>query len=457
MSLSLMMAATISRSVIILHGPIGCGANLTGVSSAVAAGRAKRGPAKEPVIWLSSNMRQNDVIGGGESGLRETIRYADREFRPEIIFVISTCAPNIIGDDVEDVVESMHDEVTADLTAIHCPGFKSRVVASAYDSFYHSLIRHISFEPEPYRGFTPYDRSDRRYEPAQGKRRYEKSRTVNLFNATSINADDECEIVRLLGALDLKVRIFAEYSSRDELRSVSEAALNVSMCNVHDDYILKYLEETYRIPYLIEGMPLGTRATRAWLTAIARFFGREEQANLLCDQEENRLNGAIQEFLPKLKGKRVLVGGGVIRVAEEARLLNERGLEVLSVRAYHFDSGALPVYEELAEELPEIPISVSNQVFEEINQLKRHRPDIVVDHAGKHGWIAKAGIPSVNLFTPARPFFGYIGEYALLKSIVFHLENPSFSQRLSRFVKLPYQDSWFERDAFSYIQQSDRV
>lgn len=418
---------------------------MTGISSAVKAGRAKRGLAKEPVIWLSTNMTQTDVIGGGEKSLRETIRYADSAFRPEIIFAVTTCAPSIIGDDVEEVIESMQTEITADLTAIHCPGFKSRVVASAYDAFYHALIRHISFEPLPDQNVSSDGNLTKEY--------YGKRQIINLFNATSINADDENEVVRLLSALDIEVRIFTEYSSKEEFRLISEGALNVSLCNVHDDYILRYLEETYHTPYLIQGMPLGTKAVRKWLCAVAGFFGKEAEASRLCDLEEDRLHTSLQEFLPKIKGKRVLLGGGVVRVAEEARLLHDLGMEVLSVRAFHYDSGAQPVYEELAEELPDIPISVSTQVFEELNQLKQLKPDIVVDHAGKHGWIAKAGIPSVNLFSPARPFFGYIGEYALIKNIAFHLENPSFALRLNHFVKLPYKQSWYEKDAFSYIKK----
>lgn len=286
MELSLMMAATVSKSVIILHGPIGCGATMTSRANAAKLGRAKRGISNETTVWISTNMQKIDVIEGGEKCLSKAIKYADREFRPEIIFVVSTCAPNIIGEDVEEVVDSLQEHITADLTAIHCPGFKSRVVASAYDSFYHALIKHIRFEPELYKDYFPTDGNNSNYEIGMSKYEYEKSHTVNLFNATSINADDESEIVRLLNALDLKVHIYSEYSSRDEFRFVSEAALNVSMCNVHDDYILKYLKEKYNIPYIIQGMPLGTRAIRCWLAAIGRFFGKEEQVNRLCDMEE---------------------------------------------------------------------------------------------------------------------------------------------------------------------------
>lgn len=453
MSLSLMMAATVENSVIILHAPIGCGVQMSTLASNTDSGKLKRGLDNNSVVWLSTNMQKQDVIGGGEKSLRETIRYADKEFRPEIIFVVVTCAPSIIGDDVGEVVKSESENIAADITYIHCPGFKSRVVASAYDSFYHSLIKHIKFEPEPYVDYNPDDFANPYNGGGLVNYQYNKQRTVNLFNATSINPDDEAEIVRLLNALDLNVQIFAEYSSRDKMRFISEAALNVSMCNVHDDYILKYLEEKYGIPYIIQGMPLGKAGIREWLVSIASFFGKEEMAERICDYEEKRLDAALEEFLPKLQGKRVLLGGGVVRVAEEARMLRELGMDVIGVRAYHYDNGAESVYEELGEELPDVPLAVSTQLFELVNQLKKTNPDIIVEHPGKHGWIAKAGYPSMCLFGPGRPFLGYIGEYAFVRNLAFQLENHAFSKQLSQKIKLPYKKEWFDKDPYSYIKE----
>lgn len=452
MALTLMMAATIDNSVIIMHGPIGCGSQLHMLDTAVRKGNASRGKPAKPVIWLSTNLRETDVIGGGEAKLKEAIEYADREFRPEIIFVVATCAPNIIGDDIDEVVKSANEASAAKVVALHCPGFKSRVVATAYDTFYHGLLRHLPFEPIPYKDYVPFDPTEPDYELAVKKYQYRKNRTVNLFNATSIGPWDEKELVRLLNALDLKVQIYAEFSSADELRMISQAALNVSMCNVHDDYILKYLEETYGIPYVIQGMPIGLKATRDWLMAIAKHFGLEERARRLADEEEEKVKKAIEPYLEEIRDKRVLIGGGVIRVASEAILLKELGMKVISIRAYHFDDGAEPVYELLDEELPEVPVSVSNQAFELVNQLLTLKPDLAVIHNGTNGLVAKLGIPSLQLFHVDKSFFGYRGYFDLTKRIGFAMRNPSFQKKLREHVKQPYHPEWYEKDAFSYIK-----
>jgi nitrogenase molybdenum-iron protein alpha chain len=452
MSLSLMMAATVENSVIVMHAPGGCGALLHSLSVQSAKGKGQRGKTPNPVPWLTTNLSEADVIGGGEKKLLETIKYADRAFRPEIIFTVVTCAPSIIGDDVEEVVRQARSVVSAEVVSLHCPGFRSRVVASAYDAFYHGIMRGLEFSPKPWVDFKPLPDGNPDNALAIKKYEYQKSRTVNVWNATSIGAADEKEVERLLTALGLKVRFFAEYSSRDELRLVTEAGLNVSMCNVHDDYMLKYLEEKYGIPYIIAGMPIGFRYTRQWLLKIAEHFGLEKEAAALADYEERLAKEAIQPFVEQVKGKSVLMCGGVVRVGSEATALSELGFNVLGIRAYHYDEGAEPVFKDVGENLPETPVAVSNQLFEMTHQIKTLKPDLVISHNGTQGYIAKLGVPSIQLFNADSSFFAYSGIYQILRRIVFEFKNTSYRDRLSRHIKLPYKQSYFEGDAFKYIK-----
>jgi nitrogenase molybdenum-iron protein alpha chain len=451
MSLSLMMAATIDRAVIVMHAPIGCGGTLHQLSISAAKGKARRGKQPTPPIWLTTNLTETDVITGGVDKLRETILYADREYHPEIIFVVSTCAPSIIGDDVDDAIRSVEDGIEAVVTAIHCPGFKSRVVASAYDAFYHALLSRVPLVPVPYRDYQPVERADPDYAAKTRQFNASKRDTVNIFNATSIGADDEDEMTRLLGAIGLKTRIFAEYCDLSELHMVSFAGLNVSLCNVHDDYMLTYMQEKFNIPYIIRGMPIGYRATRDWLLDIAEQYGVSDKAKSLIDTEERLCREAIEPFLPELRGKRVVIVGGVIRTSVEASFMAELGLDVIGVRTYHYDNGADPVLYALSDDLPNAQFSVSNQPFEMINHLKKLNPDIVVSHSGTHGWIAKAGFTSVPLWDTERPFFGYTGAYRFVRRLAFALKNTEFPKRLAANTPLPYRESWYKRDYNHYI------
>jgi nitrogenase molybdenum-iron protein alpha chain len=451
MTLSLMMATTVENCVIVMHAPIGCGSALYPLALSSNKGKALRGKAPVPPVWLSTNLRESDVIGGGEQKLRETIIYADREFRPEIIFVVSTCAPNIIGDDVEEIVRSTDKGTSAHVTAIYCPGFKSCVVASAYDAFYHSLLRHVPLEPIPYRDYTPVEHDDPDYAAKLRSFNNQKKMTVNLFNATSMGPDDEEEMTRLLNALGLNVRIFAEYCNADELRMMSHAGLNVSMCNVHDDYLLTYLQEKYDIPCIICGMPVGFASTRAWLMEIAAHYNLEDKAKSVIEDEERQLKDALEPLLPQVAGKRALVVAGVIRTSAEALLLKELGLEVIGITAYHYDNGADSVINDVSETFPDVPLAVSNQPFETLNHINRAKPDIVISHNMTHGWLARAGAVSMQVFDTDKPFFGYTGIYRFIRRIIFAFKNTSYSDRLAQKVRQPYAPGWYEKDANHYM------
>ena len=68
-----------------------------------------------------------------------------------------------------------------------------------------------------------------------------------------MGAQDETELTRILNALNLNVNVLPEYSNADKIRFVSESALNVSLCWMHDDYFVKYLKDKYNVPYVLAG------------------------------------------------------------------------------------------------------------------------------------------------------------------------------------------------------------
>jgi nitrogenase molybdenum-iron protein alpha chain len=141
-----------------------------------------------------------------------------------------------------------------------------------------------------------------------------------------------------------------------------------------------------------------------------------------------------------------------VRAGAVAMMFKELGMEVVAVRAYHYDNGADAILEAMAEELPEVPVSVSNQIFELINQVNRFKPDLVISHSGTQGWLSKIGANSVPLFNVEKVYFGYVGVFSTLRRIVFSFKNTSYQKRLSRHVKLPYFKEWYEKDAHSYIK-----
>jgi nitrogenase molybdenum-iron protein alpha chain len=290
----------------------------------------------------------------------------------------------------------------------------------------------------------------------QGEKQFlaEKDLTVNLFNATSIGLMDEEEMTRILAAIGLKARVYAEYSNIAKFCELTRADLNVSLCDIHDDYMLVYLKKKYDMPYVMGGMPIGFGGTRRWLRKIAVTFGLEQQADELADHEEARLKAEIEPFLAKLRGKRVLTIGGVARVMAVSLALKELGLEPVGFHAYHYDDSAIPLLELTESELPGIPLAVSSQDFELFGAVRTFRPDLVVSHSGTQSLLAKLGTPAIQLYDVDRPCFGYRGLRAFVKRMAFALENTSYQKRLAAKARFPYKEDWYKRDPYGHIKLS---
>jgi nitrogenase molybdenum-iron protein alpha chain len=257
-----------------------------------------------------------------------------------------------------------------------------------------------------------------------------------------------------LKALDLKVRFLPCFAHPDDFELVAEAALNVSICATHDDYFVKHLKEKYNIPYILHTIPIGIRNTNKWLLEIAEFFGETERAKGLIAVESRELNEALEPFRSQLKGKRVFLSGGEIRILTTAELFQDIGFEVIGVRGYHYDEFADPLIEALPDNEKILFNVATGQPFEQANLLEEFKPDLYVGHSGINGWATKQGIPVFPIFVQSINYMGYSGMYELTRRVTKVLKNTQFSKNFKNNFRLPYKSQWYEKNPFAYIDSS---
>ncbi len=442
MNLALTIIGTIPGAYVLMHSPPGCGGSLQQFDGMFRIGQKARGRVQDRIIWGSTNLDESDVVHGGEEKLAAAIIQADRRHRPELIFIITTCTPAIIGDDVDGVTAKVQPQVAARVVPVHCAGFRTHISATGYDAAYHGLARFLDFIP----------RELNLDEGEQKIRDEEAKRTVNLFNAVSIGRPDEIELERLLSALGLKVQVYPHFSDEQSFRDITKAALNVSICATHDDYFLDFLKEKHGIPYIIDTMPIGIRNTALWLEKIAAHFGLEEEAKRLIAAEEAALEKGIARYCEIIKGKRVYLGGGEMRVATMAMLYHELGANVIGFRAHHYDQFGDDLYLRAAGDNPDLEVNVATaQVFELVNLINRTKPDLYVGHGGSNSWVAKLGVPCIPLYATPQTYLGYKGTFEVARRSAKHLLNRSYQQRLLGNAPLPYRAEWYEKDPYAYI------
>lgn len=424
------MAALMSLedSVFIAHSPQGCVGCTSLAVDQYRVGQAHRGVKniKNPRI-IVSNLDQNNVIFGGEDKLKKAVGDAIKRYHPKLIFVFASCASGIIGDDIDAILKKLQEETQALLIPIHCEGFKSKICASGFDAAFLSINQYIL-----------------------KKEKLEKKKgLINLFAPVSISYSDQKEMERMLSLLGLHVNYIPFYSSLEKIKEIPAAEASTSICKVFADEFMKTLYEDYKIPYSHTVMPIGVRNTDIWFRGVAKIVGKEKEAEEIIQREHERILPLVESIKDRLKGKRVFICGGTGRSFAAAALIDDFGMVLVGLETPTYDEDAQADIEYLNTIHSDYVIDIANmQPFEQVNLVKRLKPDVFI---GVPEWAAKLGIPTTHVLDMKRPTMGYDGLLFLGNKIADQLENPGFNVKLSQHVKLPYKESWYEKDPFQYI------
>src|SRR5512136_2869778 len=87
----------VTDAVHLIHGPIGCATYTWDIRGSLSSGSEMYRNS------FSTDMKERDVIFGGEQKLAACIDEIIAKYRPPAIFVYSTCVVGVIGDDLISV------------------------------------------------------------------------------------------------------------------------------------------------------------------------------------------------------------------------------------------------------------------------------------------------------------------------------------------------------------------
>ncbi|HBC91670.1 MAG TPA: nitrogenase [Pelotomaculum sp.] len=443
------MLLTLPETAVVVHGAIGCGSTGFGSNINIRLRHVQRGNLNaRDGIWVSTNLTESDVIHGGGLKLEQTVLDTYERFHPKSIIVLQTCAPSIIGDDLDSVISLVREKLDIPILASHCEGYKTKIWATGYDVAFHAIVH----------GFIESDKEGR--PPCKQGRKAGERPLVNIINLASVGQPDEEEIERLLHAIGIDVNIGPNFATRESIRNMTQADLTVSVCPTHDDYFVEYLNQEYGIPFVLKDMPIGLANTRTWLLDIAGHFGLEAKAEAFIEEETAKVLKAVARFRPILEGKRVFLSAGEFRALVTGALFQELGMEVVGVRSYHHDDFGREFYGKLveAQQGKDFHVDIANfQPFELTNLLQKIQPDLFVGHINDNVWAAKLGLPVVTIFRIFDYYIGYRGFYEVAKKTARILLNPAFNRNLSKNVSNPYKQEWYHENPFKYIKTGEAL
>jgi len=287
----------------LIHGPIGCAAYTWDIRGAVSSG-----PQLHRMSF-STDLKERDVIYGGEKRLHKALCELIDHYQPKAAFVYSTCIVGLIGDDVDAICKKVTQEKGIPVLPVHSEGFKGTkkdgyaAACAALDS----LVGTGSTK-----GISPV--------------------SVNILG--DFNIAGETWLVR-----EYYRRIGVEVVSTitgdgriDDVRRSHGAKLNVVQCSGSMIHLAKMMKEKYDIPF-IRVSYFGIEDMAQALYDVAEHFGGGrplEKARQLVRDEVAAIMPELQRYRKDLEGKRAAIyTGGAFKAFSLVRSLRTLGMKTV--------------------------------------------------------------------------------------------------------------------------------
>jgi len=428
----------INDAAIVHHGPSGCAATAIGISSGYNLLATALGKDREHFAYTCTDMNEADTILGATDNLKDVIRETYNRYHPKVIFIGASCVSGVIGEDLDGVLDDLSEEINIPIAPIHCEGFKSQIWATGFDLAQHAILKYIVKPP------------------------VKKSNKVNIYGFTQGLAwNTRADIKRLFDILELEPTYLPASVSVEELEHLSEAVATVTTCSTLGSYLGIGLEKAYGVPFIRSLPPHGIIGFNDYARKLAKLVGKEAEI-------EEYLKSEVEFYLPKLeiikeqlRGKRAMIAMGPGFGANYTRILQEFGLVVEHVSAWHldteYDDGLRPAgLQFLMDNSPNnFSYSVNDlQNFEFMNTLNKVNPDVFISrHPGSTVWAMKLGIPAYCVYDEYNSF-GYKGTLRFAQTLLNIIINRSFSTNLAKHVRLPYTNWWMKQPADAFLLET---
>ncbi|QEH70907.1 nitrogenase iron-molybdenum cofactor biosynthesis protein NifE [Cellulosilyticum sp. WCF-2] len=268
----------------IVHGPIGCASYTWDIRGSLSSGDDLYRNS------FSTDLRETDVIFGGEKKLIAAIEEVALKYHPKVIFIYATCIVGVIGDDVDAVCRTMSSKYGIPVIPVKSPGFSGNK-STGYRMACNAIMEVI----KPYK--------DR-----------EKVKGINILG--DFNLAGEMWIIKdYLKQIGIEVVAgLTGDSDYESLIKAPGAALNVVQCAGSSTYLAKRMEEEMGIPFIKVSF-FGIEDTTSSLIRIAEALGdmeAREKAIELTKRKTAELKAFMNKYKNNLNGKKaaIYVGGG---------------------------------------------------------------------------------------------------------------------------------------------------
>jgi len=423
-----MCAGTICYNVrgaaVVVHSPMGCFANTPQIHEQIKNSAANRGVEPFKAQIICSNISEQETIYGGLKKLREAVDLAVKRFNPTAIFIQSSCAAGIVGDDIESVADEKETEYGIPVVPVYCEGFKSKIWSSGFDAGYHGILKRIVKKPEK-----------------------KQKDLVNIFNFLGSDA-----FTPILGKIGLRPNYLVPLADVDTIARMTEAACSTHICETLGTYITDVLEKQYDVPKVHAPAPYGIKWTDEWYREIARLTDKTDIVEEVIASEHERIKDDLSALKKELEGKKVYIYAGDSYAHNMGSIVSDLGMEIAGITTLHHDmrTDGEDIEKSTLNEMIKVSGDIdrftvcNKQPYEVIKILKDVNPDVmIVRHMNMTILGGKLGIPCL-LEGEINFSAGYDGLLLMGRRIRDLLKAKRLLSTVKEYNEFPYTKEWLE-------------
>lgn len=324
----------IKNSYALLLGPAIC---LYNAKLSMNMRSLTRDPRPNNLLFV--NYSQDDIIFGFQDKVREAILQADEEYHPEVLFLITSCLQEIVGEDFDSCIDKIRPLVKAKLLTVHTENFTCEGAAPGVENMFRSLFLLMTAQPK-------------------------KEKTVNILGLWTSTAR-KTELADLLSRKGVEIQsVIPSYCSPTDLEKAPSVQCNL----VLDQYALplaRMMKEEFGTDYIYCRKPYRPDSIEEWYQKIADALDIDITAEVRELKKETE--EMIVQARQSLRGKSCAISGISGRIFDLAMLLSFLGVEpkVIMVQSL------------LPEDQPDIQELISSRadslVFRGDNSLKNEQ------------------------------------------------------------------------------------
>lgn len=362
----------IADAIHLVHGPIGCASYTWDIRGSLSSG---------PQTFrnsFSTDLREKDIIFGGEAKLYRAINELAEKFKPPAIFVYATCVVGVIGDDLRAVCKKASAKTGVRVIPVLSEGFKGNKSAG-YRAACEALLELIG--------------TDQSLTDSESPSSADSPFRINVLGEFNV-AGGLWAIKRYLDKMGVTMVASITGDGRvDRIAGSNRALLNLVQCAGSLTYLAKKMDERYQIPFLRVSF-FGLEDVRNTLTGVARFFDSPllmRRAYRIINRELARVEPELKFFRTTLAGRRAAVyTGGAFRALSLIKTFHDLGMKVVLVGT---QTGKKEEYEEIKSALPDGAVIIDDANPLELTAYMRQTgAEILVGGAKERPLAYKLGI-----------------------------------------------------------------